>query len=303
MKKAYIILIHKNPEQVCRLIQKLDDANSTFFVHLDKKAVSEDFEEVFNQGQHVKRVESVSTNWGEYSLVKATLNCLTAVQNSKVPFDRVILLSGQDYPIKSNAEIDTYLSSSPHRVFIEHFSIPNHEKWQPNGGLYRVDKYFRGLLIHQKYTAKALNFLALVSPLFGRKMPAGMEPYAGSGWWVMDMYAVEFILTYILNNPSYANFHRHTFAPDEVFFQMLLLNANDDRLRQSIVSDNLRFIKWKDKRAAHPEVIGREDLSAMMQSKALFARKFDLDKDAEIFDLIDDYCLSEDSLKQYPLAQ
>ncbi len=302
MKKAYILLVHKNPEQVRRLIGRLGDGKSIFFVHLDKKTESLDFQIVFDLGSHVNRVDNVFTNWGEYSLVQATLNCLTAVRDCGERFERVILLSGQDYPIKNNQEIDAFFSASPFSIFIEYFAIPNHDKWHPNGGLYRVDKYFRGLTKSQKYAAKALNFLALVSPMFGRKMPAGMEPYAGSGWWIVDMYAVEYILGYLSKNPSYAAFHRHTFAADEVFFQMLLLNAEDEKIRQSISSDNLRFIKWRDKSAAHPEVIVKEDLKSIIQSEALFARKFDLVEDTEIFDLIDDHCLSEDSYKQYPLA-
>ena len=38
MKKNYLILSHKNPQQVCRLINRLDDGTSEFFVHVDLKS-------------------------------------------------------------------------------------------------------------------------------------------------------------------------------------------------------------------------------------------------------------------------
>ena len=43
MTKAYIILAHKNPAQVNRLIKQLDDKFSEFFLHVDKNANIEGF--------------------------------------------------------------------------------------------------------------------------------------------------------------------------------------------------------------------------------------------------------------------
>jgi hypothetical protein len=37
MKKAYIILAHKQPELLYKLVEKLDANQSTFFIHIDKK--------------------------------------------------------------------------------------------------------------------------------------------------------------------------------------------------------------------------------------------------------------------------
>ena len=47
MQKNYLILAHRNPEQLCRMIKALDDGNSKFFIHLDAKTPIEPFTSQF----------------------------------------------------------------------------------------------------------------------------------------------------------------------------------------------------------------------------------------------------------------
>lgn len=286
MLKAYIIIAHKYPSQLHRLVSALTDESSTFFIHLDKKANIAAFQRLIG-GSRVHWVERVEANWGEFGLVEATLNALKAVRASGRVFDRILLLSGQDYPIKSNDTIDEFLRQSPHSNFIEYHSLPNPVKWQPKGGMYRVNKYFFGLKAYQRYRAKALNFLAIIFPFLRRRLPQGMKPYAGSMWWIIDDYSLRYILDYVEANPDYIAFHKKTFAADELFFHMILLNATDERVRANIVNDDKRFIKWKDITAAHPEQLSEEHLEEIQQSDALFARKFDITEDDAILQRIE----------------
>ena len=286
MQKAYLIVAHKYPSQLFRLYKALNDEFSTFFIHIDGKADIAKFQRLITS-ESVNWVDRVKANWGEFGLVEAVLNLLNAVRDSGKKFDRIILLSGQDYPIKSNHTINEYLRQSTQSNFIEYHALPNPAKWKPNGGLYRVNKYFLGLRFGQRYKAKALNFLAMIFPALERKMPPGMKAYAGSMWWIIDDYSMNYILDYVKNNPDYVAFHKKTFAADELFFHMILLNATDERLRQSIVNDDKRFIKWKDLNASHPEQLDEKDLEEIGRSDALFARKFDITEDDEILNLIE----------------
>lgn len=286
MQKAYLILAHKYPSQLFRLYRALNDEFSSFFIHIDGKADIEKFQRLITD-KTVTWVDRVETNWGEFSLVEAVLNLLQSVKDTGQRFDRILLLSGQDYPIKSNLVINEYLRQSAQSNFIEYHALPDPAKWKPNGGLYRVNKYFLGLRFHQRYKAKALNFLAMVFPQLERQMPKGMKAYAGSMWWIIDDYSINYILDYVQKNPGYVAFHKNTFAADELFFHMILLNATDEKLRGSIVNDDKRFIKWKDLNASHPEQLEEKDLEEIRQSDALFARKFDITEDDEILNLIE----------------
>jgi len=293
MKKAYIIMAHRSPGLLFRLVQRLCDERSHFFIHIDKKISRDPFDSILSIDRKISFVEREVSNWGEIGYVQATLNAMRAVQRSGVLFDRIILLSGQDYPIKSNREIDQTLSRLPHSIFLEYFALPAFQKWQPSGGLYRVNKYYFGMQWRQRMAAKALNGLGIVFPFLRRKPYQDMKPYSGSTWWILDMPALDYVLHFVARHPGYVRYHRHTFACDEVFFHMILVNATAPEIRGNLVNDNLRYIRWKHIRSSHPEILKTEDLDELMQSDALFARKFDTDADTGILDKIDRYCLSK----------
>ena len=291
MKKAYIVLAHKNPKQLHRLIQVLDDGQSVFFVHIDKRKDINDFSKVWNYGPQVMMIERENTSWGGFGLVEATLNALRAVVESGINFGMVSLLSGEDYPIKSNVDIDRYFESSPYSLFIDYAQLPDFGKWTKGGGLYRINKFFFGLSIPERLASRTINLIGLFIPPLKRQYTIGLKPYWGSQWWSIDMYSVKFILEYVQINPAYSMFHRFTFAPDEVFFQTILLNAEDEHIKGKLKNDAKRFMVWEQDGHAHPKVFRTDDLHNIIESDALFARKFDTEIDEEILDLIDRECL------------
>lgn len=290
MKKAYIILAHKNEEMVKRLIDRLDDNNSVFFLHIDLNSDITEFRKLFRDDRRVRFLQRENTGWGSFGLVQATLNAMWTVQGGD--YEKVILLSGQDYPIKSNDEIDQFFQSSKYNIFMDHFPLPNRRKWGPGGGMYRVNKYFFGLSFIKKMMAKAANFTGMIFPFAKRRELPGMKPFSGSQWWAMDMRAVNYILEYVDSHPEYIRYHQHTFAADELFFQMILLNCPDASLRENIANDNLRYMKWKSESIAHPEILGVSDVDHISGSGALFARKFDPEVDNKVIDVIDDRFLN-----------
>ena len=286
MRKAYIVLAHTLPDQLCRLIRKLDDGSSTFHVHIDGASPMAAFGCLSVFGEKVVLVPREHSRWARLGIVRATLNALRSIEADSRGFDRAILLSGQDYPIKSNREIDAFLHASPYRVFMNHWRIPNVEVWPHRGGLARIDRYFFGIRPHQVAAARAANLLARIVPPLRRKMPEGLTPHGGWMWWIFDRAAVRHVLRYVDEHPGYLSYHRHTFAPDEVFFQTLLLNSRDEELIASICNDDLRFVAWEGE-ASHPRVLGMGDLEALTSSQDLFARKFDARVDARVLDAID----------------
>lgn len=290
MKKAYIILAHKNEAMVKRLIDRLDDNASDFFLHVDLKSNIKGFRRIFSDNPRVCFLQRERTGWGAFGLVRATLNAMRVVRGGD--YEKVILLSGQDYPIKSNEEIDQFFRNSPYNIFMDHFPLPNHSKWGSGGGMYRVNKYFFGLSFPKKLMAKTANFIGIVFPPAKRRELPYMKPFSGSQWWAMDMRAVNYILEYVESHPEYIRYHRHTFAADELFFQMILLNCPDGSLRANIANDNLRFMRWKDESIAHPEILSVSDVESISDSEALFARKFDPEVDSEVINVIDDKVLN-----------
>lgn len=289
MEKAYVIEAHKYPKQLYRLLSRLNDGFSEFFIHIDKTKNISDFENLTEFGNIAHFVERADSKWASFGSVQATLNGLKAVKNSKKNFDRIILLSGQDYPIKSNEYINDFFENSPHSVFAGFFPIPNYEKWpgSDRGGWYRVDKYYIGLKIYECLFSKSMNLISTYIPSLRRKIPNGMKPFTGSAWWTFDMYALNYILDYDQNHPEYRAFHKYTFVPDELYVHMILANSKDERLQASIENNDKRFMIWEKSDSTHPNILLKTDFDSILSSNHLFARKFDETIDSEILDLID----------------
>ena len=126
MQKNYLILAHKNPLQLGRMIERLDDGASKFFIHLDAKTPIEPFTACLEEA-HIRFIDKRERCvWGDFSIVRATIRLMEAASEEQGIF---ILMSGQDYPIQSQGYINAFLESNKEFDFIE--IEPLEEKWKP----------------------------------------------------------------------------------------------------------------------------------------------------------------------------
>ncbi|NJO94264.1 MAG: beta-1,6-N-acetylglucosaminyltransferase [Hydrococcus sp. RM1_1_31] len=126
MNFAYLILAHKNPDQLIRLIRRLQDRDSSFFIHLDRKSGEKSYSQLVEGLKDVPNlyfVKRYRCYWGAFNIVKATIALIDRLIESGVNFDYAFLLSGQDYLIKKNAEIKKYIARNNGKEFIESFSL------------------------------------------------------------------------------------------------------------------------------------------------------------------------------------
>lgn len=287
LKKAYIIAAHKYPTHLLRLIKRLDDGHSTFFIHIDKSVDIDKFEALNAFGSKIKWVDRVRSNWATMGQVNSTLNAMKAIVASGEPFEMVSFISGQDYPIKSNEEIDHFFKTSEHSIFLDYFPLPDYDKWKDKGGMWRVNKYFFGLEPRQLFLSKSANLLSSVVPFFRRQHPTHMQAYVGSAWFSMDLDAIKYVLKYVEENPKYVAYQKNGFSPDELFYIMILVNSPDKSITQRIQNNNKRLIKWKNWSTSNPETLTIKNFDEIAASDALYARKFDPFVDNNVLDLID----------------
>ncbi len=304
MKIAYIITVYHKPEQLVRLVKNLNADQAYFYVHLDKtKDISffkSSFEEIAKVAK-VKFLKREDSRWGRWGFTKAMLNGMEAAAKEKVPFDYIMTLSGQDQPIKSIQYINEFLTINHGKNFIEHFPMPNPE-WN-FGGMDRVEHYHFDFLGREysyppkkklkSIRDKILNIM--FKPVFKlpRVFPKGLLPYGGSCWFCITGSTMNFILEYLQKNPGYLKFQKYTYLADEIFFQTILLNSGNEKVINSIVNENLIHLEWLGER--HLIVFKEPDFDKLAQSKKLFARKFDLEQDKVILDLVEQKLLKQNT--------
>jgi hypothetical protein len=276
-RPAYIILAHKNAGQVVRLVQRLNDGDCAFAVHVDRRSPTSTYRGIEQglRGLHnVYILPRRKCYWGDFSVVEAALDGLRALLARKIAFDHATLLSGQDYPIKGNEEIARFFGTHVRTSFMSYCEIPC-PGWGREGGLERVRNFYARFGRHR-----------IAIPV-RRRFPEGFSAFGRSAWWSLSRESADYVLSFLEMNRPFVRFFRHVGVPDELFFQTVLVNSP---LRETIENENLRFVDWSPGPAhGHPKILTTGDLEALVESPKLFARKFDVEEDAAVLDALDEH--------------
>lgn len=272
MKVAYLILAHGHFDHLAKLINTLASPNTSFFIHMDGRV---DFtyellhDKLVNSAEIYIIEQPLKINWGGFSMIQAILKLIsTALQ--KANFEYISLISGQDFPIKSNHTINSFLENNYGAEFIEYYPLPDFsKKLDLNGG---QDRYTYYWLIDELGFSDAFLF-AEVQRREGskRRFPNDWVPYNGSMWFSITQACAQYICDYLSDNPEILLFFKHTLISDELLLPSLLLNSP---FKKAIINNNLRYIDWKAG-TSHPKILTIVDLPVLQKSDRLFARKFD----------------------------
>jgi hypothetical protein len=278
MRVAYLVLCHRLPGQVARLVRALDVPGVAFFVHLDRNAGAPVLRRLEGELAGLDNVHFVPrrrVSWAGWSVVAATLDCLREVERTGADPAQTVLLTGQDYPIKPAEQIAREAAAHPDAAYIRHRPLPIPE-WGPRGGLERVER------LHLSAGRRRLVALP-----WRRRLPGGLRAHGGSQLWSLGRPQRRYVLDTVRRRPDVVRFFRRTAFPDETFVQTILACSP---LRDTLANDNRRYIRWTG--GASPETLGLADLPELRRSPALFARKLDASVDESLLDAIDAELLS-----------
>ncbi|WP_423900924.1 beta-1,6-N-acetylglucosaminyltransferase [Capnocytophaga leadbetteri] len=304
MQKNYLILAHKNPLQLGRMIERLDDGASKFFIHLDAKTAIEPFAACL-EGAHIRFIEPRERCvWGDFSIVQATIRLMEAASKEQGIF---ILMSGQDYPIQSQGYINAFLERNKEFDFIE--IEPLEEKWKPKMVKDKLEHYHilhseeRGHsncyapFAHCSVFQKLRTLIHLLKGRLSRKnfrllcsLPKRVAPferqYAGSQFWAFSERTFYAVLNYIREHKAaLEGYYKYTSSPDEIYFHSVLMDlvAKDSTIK---LKEQITYVNYFRKN----NVFVSEDFDKLTSAKGkLFARKFDTDIDIEILNKLDSY--------------
>lgn len=292
LKLGLIMLAHRGPTQVARLLTLIRHPQVRVYLHVDRRVDLGPFRRALAEAsvQETSLLRRLPTRWGGYEVVSASIDGLARARADGCTY--VMLVSGQDVPLRPIAEIVEFASRAGKTSYVEHFPLPA-SHWRFNGRertefyTYTVrgrretciprgedtgDLSRRGAVLNQ-----ALRLRGAFRP--PRRFPSYAQPFGGSQWWNMSRPAVDHVLAFVDLHPGYREYHRHTLLPDELFFHSILCGtafAYDHR----IVNDALRFMIWADG-SSHPKTLTFDDVPTALKSDGLFARKLDLALDAD----------------------
>ena len=203
MKIAHLIFVHKDPEQLERLLQRILSVNSDIYIHVDKKVNINSFKSVSNYPNIFFIKNRISINWANYTMVEAILTGLEEIVNSDKEYSHINLLSGQDHPLRKIEEFEKHLANHEGKSFIQFLSIK--DEW--HDAKERLTKYSLGdWKIPFKYIIQ--DFINKYLP--SRIVPNKLEPFGWSSWFTITPISVKYVLNYLKSNPNVKNYFKYT---------------------------------------------------------------------------------------------
>jgi hypothetical protein len=311
----YIIIAHKNPLQIKRLIDTLNGEDNYFYIHIDKNQNIKEFIDIIGFDEKIYFLSDSDRYhccWGNSGMLRAIIRVIEIINEQKRQ-GYTVLLSGQCYPVKSNQFINDFFKKNYGVNYIKCSKLPN--KW-PNGGLNRIYDYaffssnkkgdfvifptlfssrikffpVKKIISNPKYSITFLRNIGLL--LKKRVLPMNMQPYGGSSWWALPFETISFISEYISKNPQIVSYFDYSQSPEEIFFQMMVKN-NLDKMQFKTIEDTLTFDDWFRPEGPSPATLKENDFKLLTSIPHLYARKFDIYMDANILDLIDKHLMTE----------
>jgi hypothetical protein len=295
---AYVVVSHRNPGQVVRLVAALREGPAAeVLVRHDARRSSLDPSELERLGARPLH-DGVDFEWGGWSQLEMLLSCLDQAR-AQIDPDWLLVLSGQDYPLRPMAEIEAGLAAREHDAMLGHaWELDTSRLPEPP-----ADEFFlRYAYRHYPAPAATPRLLRAVRPLvYLRELPPPLRPRLGlrraslpfgegfrcfvsADWLTLNRRALRAVLSAARESPRLMRYYRRVAIPSESFFATVLLNDRS----LNVARGNRRFVSFAAPLTPHPATLTSADLDRLLESDCDFARKFDAEVDAEVLDALDE---------------
>ena len=272
---AYLILVHRYPNQFKRLFKAIYHPSNHYLIHVDKRsgaglhAEIRDFLSAYPNASVLKSEKAI---WGGYSLVDAELRGIRELLKMGLNWEFFINLSAQDFPLKSQTQIHNFLSNNRGKDFLK---VADQAAVRPDT-MSRVE-----------YFVSESGDDIINTPVLKRPFLRGVTPYIGNQWMILSRKFCEFV-THSPEVDRFKKFYQNTFIADEGFFQTVIMNTS---YKGTIVNDDKRTIDWVPSGTIklRPRDFTARDAGFLMASNDLFARRFDETVDAGILNILESH--------------
>ena len=312
----YFIHSYKNPNQVLRLVKTLRSGSleSVVLIHHDySKSYLDPAAFERTSGVHIMKTHTVE--WGDNSMNDMWLKGFEWLKENSIDFAWFVNLSGQDYPVRPLSDLEDFLKNTSYDGFMAHGEARDVSLWGADRNedrthfcyykLPHFPYYYKFPSILKKWMSILRTSINKVQPFIRikpyphrlktrlglRRISTPFTPifkcYRGPTWWTLSHECIKYILESVKNNPYLLRYYQRSLIPEESFFHSIVLNNH----AMKIANRKLHYVMWRSSASAHPNVLISEDLDRIVTSKQFFARKFDMNVDSNVIDMIDEHVL------------
>lgn len=299
MKLAFLISTHTDVQQLQRLVEALPD-NSVFFIHVDKKSDIIPFIEAFTSDDRVKFIKHrVNVRWGSINEVEYQMELVRAALEYGEQFERLITISGMDYPVWSKEQIVQFFEQDREKEYLAAIDVSF--PWRMSA-IYQ--QYF--FWIHKPKSGweyyvtrafgRALKMLGIKKPLCKKIGDKTYKLYKGAAWWAITPKLAKVILYEWDTNEKLNDWLKWCMCPAELFAQTVALN--DEVWKEKCIEHRekkcglplltpLTYVKWRGR--GQIVELDESDYTTLIHSNKMFARKFVSGKSETLVNMILQY--------------
>ena len=314
VRVCYYLQTHTRPGQVARLVDVIKEGSPGSVVLISHDSAGPPLD--------VRRLESVPgvhvltepAGYGDFSHLDRYFAAVDWLDAHGVEFDWLENITGQDYPLRPMAEIESALATSevdgyllyapvlpsrlppgadqgagPHFQLAAPFDAAmryQYRHWWVGRPTRAKQRWLRPLMaanLVQPWVRVSLAYSTV--GLLRRRTVFSDDFIAYGGWFfcTLSRPCVQYVRDFARDHPDLVRFFRTVLAPEEVFLQTVLVNSGKFRFDPAA----RHYIDLSNSRNSHSKTLGVADLDAMLASGANWARKFDPVYDAEVLDILD----------------
>lgn len=280
-RHAYLLIVHKNPSQVRKLLGALDDERNLVVVHCDKKMVHDDVKAISNAPLESAELRVLQVNdvlWGSFSQVETELLLLREALGCGCSYYH--LLSGEDLPLRSQDELHAFFDGS-NKEFV---AFNPQFEWPAvlDARVRQRHLQNRNDSVFSKCIDKV--WVALQCLVGADMLDSDVRYGYGSNWFsITDRLAND-----VIDHEEWVRAHfAHAMCADEVFLQSFALTFGyqDSLYKPFDAGDkwgNMRLVDWDRGEGIHPYTLRNDDFDWMMSTGMMFGRKFSMDVDSRV---------------------
>ena len=264
MRLAYLIIAHHLPEQLAQMLYSIQHPDNIYLVIPDSKGLTGHepaLQALTRRHSNVIMARPRDVRWASWSLMQAKLDGIAQLLARPEPWDMLVCLSGQDFPLKSQQQIREFLI--PHR---ERNFVPMVDPVKTWGDPYaRVQR----IRLEPPFMKHGWNVPRVRRDRWKRHL--GHSRYVGGRPYMVLNRAFCQHLMKSPQLPQWVSALRYGYRPEEVLIHSFISNSP---FAESVINEMLHEEDWSGG-GSHPRVFTMADQAQLMQSERLFARKFD----------------------------
>ena len=262
MKHAYLIIAHNEFNVLKELIKAIDYIDNDIYIHFDKKVT--DVPELTTEYSSLFVIKNrIDVRWGSISQIKSEYRLFETAYAADTKYSYYHLISGVHFPLKPQSEIHSYFNS------INGKSVLSPLPWDTPEIRRKIGQYHfftYGQHSRIKFIRNINNILwRLCLRLQGDKWMRNSAIIAGkySNWVSISKNDMPLI---VKNKKDILKSFKYTWCADELFIPYIYKKEHI-----SYLEHNLLYQVFEK---ASPKILNSSDYQVIIESKALFARKF-----------------------------